>query len=202
MARKATSTRKESNRDPRAIRSSEALEAALLKLLRKQPFDQITIRDIVAEAGVGYTTFFRHHATKEELLDALAAEQIRCLFNLSLPAADAADMAAGSTALFAYVNAHKSLWTALLTGGAAATVRAEFVRRARDVAAMRGDPDAWLPSDLGAQLLAGGTLDLVTWWLRQPKPLPIRRMVEIHEAVVINPVLQAHMQAKSREASG
>ncbi len=56
---------------------------------------------------------------------------------------------------------------------------------------MRGAPDASPPSDLGAELLAGGTLDLLAWWLRQSKPLPVKRMVEIHEAVVINPVLLA-----------
>ena len=172
------------------MRSAEALATALLELLETTPFQQITIRDIVAKAGIGYTTFFRHHATKEELLGAIAAEQINCLFNLSLRAMDAYDLQAGSTALFTYVNAHRPMWSTLLTGGAAGTVREEFLRMARDIATIRGEPDAWLPPEVGTLLIVGGTLDLLTWWLRQPNPTPIKRIVEIHERVVVNPVLQ------------
>lgn len=189
-----------SSKDPRAIRSQQALTDALLALLDQRPLDQISIRDIVAEAGVGYTTFFRHHASKEELLDHIAANEIQCLFNLALPAMDAHDMHAGSTALFTYVNAHRPLWSTLLTGGAAGTIREEFLRLAREVAASRGQPDSWLPADAGAILIVGGTLDLITWWLRQSTPLPIKRIVEIYESVVLNPVLEASSATQRRKA--
>jgi AcrR family transcriptional regulator len=188
------------NRDPRALRSGQALTEAFLKLLEAKPLEQINIREIVAEAGVGYTTFFRHHASKEELLDHIAAEQIRCLFNLALPVADAYDVHSGSTALFTYVNAHRPLWSKLLTGGAAGTIREEFVRLAREVAASQGQPGTWLPADAGAILIVGGTLDLLTWWLRQSNPLPIKRIVEIHESVVVAPVIEASSATKRREA--
>jgi AcrR family transcriptional regulator len=190
------------NKDPRAVRSQEALANALLSLLETTPFEQITIRDIVAEAGIGYTTFFRHHATKEELLDAVAAEQIRCLFSLALPAMDAHDLRAGSTALFTYVHAHRPTWSTLLTGGAAGTVREEFLRMASEVAGQRGEPNAWLPSELGARLLVGGTLDLLTWWLRQPNPMPIKRLVEIHVTVVIEPAVEANSSGGRRTRRG
>lgn len=187
------------NKDPRAVRSGQALTEALLKLLEAKPLEQINIREIVAEAGIGYTTFFRHHASKEELLDHIAAEQIRCLFNLALPVVDAYDVHSGSTALFTYVNAHRPLWSTLLTGGAAGTIREEFSRLARGVAASQGRPGTWLPADAGAILIVGGTLDLLTWWLRQSNPLPIKRMVEIHESVVVAPVIEASSAAKRRK---
>ena len=56
-------------RDARAVRSARAMEAALLALLARKPLEQITIREVAAEAGVSYATFFRHHPTKEALLD-------------------------------------------------------------------------------------------------------------------------------------
>ncbi|MET0286736.1 MAG: TetR/AcrR family transcriptional regulator [Polyangiales bacterium] len=192
MASKIKKSVSESSTDPRSIRSQEALASALLVLLESTPFEQLSIRDIVAEAGIGYTTFFRHHATKEELLDAVAAEQIRCLFQLAVPALDKYDMHAGSTALFTYVHAHRRMWQTLLVGGAAGTVRAEFLRLAREVALQRGDPNAWLPTEIGTLLIVGGTLDLLTWWLRQASPLPIKRMVELHERVVLKPVIDAN----------
>ena len=188
------------NKDPRAVRSRQALTETFLKLLESKPLEQISIREIVAEAGVGYTTFFRHHASKEELLDHIAAEQIRCLFNLALPVVDAYDVRSGSTALFTYVNAHRPLWSALLTGGAAGTIREEFSRLARQVAASQGRPGSWLPADAGAILIVGGTLDLLTWWLRQSNPLSIKRIVEIHESVVVAPVIEASSATKRRNA--
>jgi AcrR family transcriptional regulator len=46
------------------MRTRDALQRALLRLLEVKPLDQITIRDICAVSKVGYTTFFRHHPTK------------------------------------------------------------------------------------------------------------------------------------------
>lgn len=183
--------RAKDNEDPRAVRSRQALTGAFLKLLEARPLEQVSIRDVVATAGIGYTTFFRHHASKEDLLDYVAAEQIRALFNLALPVMDAYDVHSGATSLFTYVDAHRALWCTLLTGGAAGTIREEFLRLAGEAAATQGRPDGWLPADVGAILLVSGTLDLLTWWLRQSKPWPIQRMVEILECVVVAPVIEA-----------
>jgi len=59
--------------DARAIRTRRALREALLGLIETRAFEQITIREIAARAGIGYATFFRHHASTEALLDDLAA---------------------------------------------------------------------------------------------------------------------------------
>ncbi len=180
-----------SNQDPRAARSREALHQAFLKLLESRPLDQISIRDIVAEAGIGYTTFFRHHASKEELLDSIAAEQIHHLFKLALPVADVYDVHSGSRALFAYVDAHRALWRTLLTGGAAATIRGEFLNLARQVATSLGNPKSWLAPEAGVALIVSGTLELLIWWLRQSDPIPIEHIADILDRVVVSPVIAA-----------
>jgi AcrR family transcriptional regulator len=48
--------------DVRVRRNKAALREALLELLQNQPLEQISIRDIAAAAGVGYTTCYRHYA--------------------------------------------------------------------------------------------------------------------------------------------
>lgn len=179
------------SRDPRAVRSRQALHAALLSLLETKTLDQITVRDIAARAGVGYATFFRHHPTKEALLDDVAAQQIRCLFNLALPVMDAHDLRAASIALFRYVDEHRALWSTLLTGGAAGTIREEFLRQARGAAASRAPSSDWMPSEVGILLIVSGTLELLAWWLRQTEPLPIERMAQIYDRIVVSPVLAA-----------
>lgn len=176
--------------DARAVRTREALRRALLELLEVKPLEQITIRDIAAAAEIGYTTFFRHHPTKESLLDDLAAEQIRRLIDLALPVmASKGDAQGASEALFAYVDEQRALWSTLLTGGAAGALREEFLRITREIAAAWPNPRAWPPVEVATLLVVSGTLELLAWWLRQPKPLSIREVAEIHHQVVVMPAI-------------
>ena len=158
-----------SSTDARALRSAHALREVLLKLLQSTPFDQITIRDICATAGVHYATFFRHHQTKEGLLDEIATEQIKQLNKLTLQIRDAEDYLGGFRALFAYVDEHRTLWSTLLNGGAGSAMREEWVRQSRRVAAIEGSANSWLPSDLGTICAATLIAETVAWWVGQPK---------------------------------
>jgi AcrR family transcriptional regulator len=178
--------------DPRALRSREALRRAFLELLESKSLEQITIQEITERAGVGYVTFFRHHATKESLLNEIAADQIRHLVELTLPVFDADDTRGASLALCAYVHEHRALWSTLLTGGAAAALRDEYIRISSEVAENRAGPDSSLPADIAGILVVSSTLELLTWWLRQKKPLRIEQIAEIHEHVIISPVIHAN----------
>jgi AcrR family transcriptional regulator len=186
--------------DARAIRTREALRRALLDLLEVKPLEQITIRDIAAAAGIGYTTFFRHHPTKESLLDDLAAEQIRRLINLALPVMDARNARAASEALFAYVDEQRSLWSTLLTGGAAGALREEFLRITREIAVTWPGTGTWPPVEVATLLVVSGTLELLAWWLRQSKPLPIEEIADIHHQLVVQPTISSSRKGARRAA--
>lgn len=155
-------------KDARAARSSAALREALLRLLERKSFDQITVRDICAEAGVHYATFFRHHPGKEALLDSVAAEQIARSVELTLPIKDAGDDRGSLDALCAYVDEHRALWSVLLNGGAGATMRKEWLRRARIVAETREPVGSWLPKELGTICSTSLIVETIAWWLTQP----------------------------------
>jgi AcrR family transcriptional regulator len=186
-------------RDARAIRTREALCNALLRLLELKPLEQITIRHICDVAKVGYTTFFRHHPSKESLLEEIAAEQIRQLVGMSLSAADAAeDMQAGSVAVCTYVDEHRRLWSTLLTGGAAGVMREEFIRLSREIATTRARPDVWPPADIVNILVGSSTIELLSWWLRQRKPLSIEEVAEIHKRLIITPVVSIAEESSRR----
>ena len=172
-------------------KSRDALLLALLTLLTEHSFEQVTVRQIAQRAGVGYATFFRHYPGKEALLNDLAADQIKELLALTLPILFAEDSRAASTALCRYVEEHRKLWSALLTGGAGGTMREEFVRQAQQIAAASPSPDSWLPGDLKVVYAVGGTLDVLAWWLKQSPALPIERVAEILDRLVIAPTLPA-----------
>ena len=107
--------------DARQVRSRKALSDALLALLEEKPFDQLTIREISARAGIGYATFFRHYPDKESLLSDVASEEITDLLARASPLLLGIDSLEPAHALCTHVAEHRALWSALLTGGAAGT---------------------------------------------------------------------------------
>jgi AcrR family transcriptional regulator len=178
-------------KDARAVRTRAALRDAMLELLGRETLDKITILDICQTAGIGYTTFFRHHPTKESLLDDVAAEQIAQLIALTVPIAESQDVHAAGIALFNYVNEHRKLWSALLTGGAEVAMRNEFLRLSRQIAATRARINAWPPADISTILVVSSTVELVSWWLQLKKPLPIEEVASIYERIIIQPHVRA-----------
>lgn len=175
--------------DARAIRSRAALRGTLVSLLEQKPFEQVTIREIVAKAKIGYATFFRHFPSKEALLNDLAADQISGLTAVTLPMLQSADTRTTARALFAYVGEHRTIWSALLTGGAAGTVKSEFVRQMRQLAAEEGPFESWLPGDLRVAFAVASTLEILAWWLEQDEPAGIDQMAEILDQLVVTPSL-------------
>lgn len=177
------------------MRSRDALRRAFLELLETRPLEQITVQEITECAGVGYVTFFRHHATKDSLLNEIAEEQIRRLVDLTLPVFDAQNTRAASLALCAYVDEHRALWSTLLTGGAASALREEYIRVSGEVAATRTKTENWCPVDIAGVLVVSSTLELLTWWLRQKKPVNIEKVAEIHYRAIISPVISRKKRA-------
>ncbi|MGB3620619.1 MAG: TetR/AcrR family transcriptional regulator, partial [Ketobacter sp.] len=160
--------------DLRLLRTRRALRDGLLSLITKIPFDEITVRDIAAESLVGYNTFFRHYASKAELVDEIVSEEIEQLFVRALPAIVGEDTYTTALALCNYINEHRALWTALLGGGdaqlgggASAYLRRKFIAYAlaHDV---RAPQHEWLPMDVGTIFGVGSVLDILSWWLSKP----------------------------------
>lgn len=174
--------------DARMVRTQQALRAAFLALIERKSLDDISIRDIVAEAGIGYATYFRHYSSKGELLEAVVADEISQLIDLSLPALRA-DTLTSSLVLFRHVDEHRALWSALLTGGAAGTIREEFAKAARERGPARISLEGWLPTELGVLYGVSATVEIITWWLRQDPPFPIEDIARIHDRLVLTPTV-------------
>jgi len=171
------------------VRTRAALCSTLLSLLEQKAFDHVTIREVTTRAGVGYATFFRHYQDKEGLLHDLAAREISQLLAMTMPILYTVDSRASTRALCAYVWRHRKLWSALLTGGAAGALREEFIRQARQLAAGQNNPDTWVPGDLRVVFAVGGAVEILAWWLKQREPLPVDRVAEILDRLVVTPAI-------------
>jgi len=171
----------------RKTRSRQALADALLSLLEEKPFDKITIREIAARADVGYATFFRHYEDQEALLSDLVSSEISRLLVMIVPIVFTVDTLSSAQALCAYLWEHRPLWTALLTGGASTKLKNEFVTQVQQEAAKRAYLHSWLPGDLNVVFAASATLEILTWWLKQDDPPPVKQMAEVLDRLVITP---------------
>lgn len=63
--------------DRRVQKTKSALKRTLTELLKKKPFDEITVTEICACSCVSRITFYAHYADKYELADAIFQDMIR-----------------------------------------------------------------------------------------------------------------------------
>jgi AcrR family transcriptional regulator len=175
--------------DARAVRTREALRQALLVLLETRTLDEIGPRDIATTAGVGHATFYRHHPGKEALLHELAADEVQRLIALALPLMDAKGTQTACKALFRYVDENRALWSTLLTGGAARDVREELLRISMGLVSDRLPGRNRSAGELCVRLLVGGTIEMLTWWLKAPSPLSIDDAAKALARGIVTPVI-------------
>lgn len=59
----------------------ESIELALIQLMTKKPFSQISISEIVKAAGVSRSSFYRNFESKEQILTSYIHGQYKDFFN-------------------------------------------------------------------------------------------------------------------------
>lgn len=172
------------------MRSREALRAAILHLVEEKQFEQIAIKEITERAGVSYPVFFRQFSSKEELLEDVAAGEVRNLLSRTNTALISSNIEQNLLEMCDYVDRHRTLWTTLLTAGAAAVMRAEFARISDDIRRSRERSNPWLPADLATAFVVSGLFEILSWWLRQPQDYPIGNVVKLIDVLIIRSTMQ------------
>lgn len=175
----------EATMDRRMRKTRRAIREALQSLLQSNAIEQITIKDIAAEADIGYTTFFRHFATKEAALADLADSEAAELLAYSFPLLESEDSRASCVALCRHVEEKRRVWSALLTSGAAGLVREALA--AHTVERSKGWPDkrTWLPAGVGTSLIIGLTVEVLTWWLAHTPEFSAEQVAEIMDRLFV-----------------
>lgn len=173
--------------DARVARSVKALQDSLLGLLQHKPLDQIALKEITDAAGLSHVTFFRRFASKEDLLQHIAQDEVQQLLGFGETAVAEGD-GASSRAMCNHVQGRKDLWRSLLTGGAVSAMREEFMRLSMERVALRGRANPWIPIDLAVPFVTSGIFETLAWWMRQPDDYPEENVVALLDALVIDTV--------------
>jgi AcrR family transcriptional regulator len=172
--------------DRRVRKTRVAIRSAVTRLLQRSGIDQFTIKDIAEEADIGYTTFFRHFPSREaalaDLCDSVTAE----LLAKSLPLLGATESGESCRALCRHIEANRSVWEALLTGGAEGFVRASLARGTLDRSQDWPLSQSWIPADKGAYLATGLVVETLTWWLTRAPELAPDAVAEIMDRTFIS----------------
>jgi AcrR family transcriptional regulator len=171
--------------DARMLRSRAAMRAALLGLLEEMPLAVITGAMIAERAGIGYATFFRHHADVRALLVDTVAAVTDELAQAMMPALLAADSGGAAAALVDAVAAQRAVFHALLSGAGDA-LRAELARQV--IAHVEILPDmspSWLPHRLATRIAVMGTIELLDWWLCEAPEREAAEVAALLDRVVI-----------------
>ena len=178
-------------RQERNRRTQKALRSALLHLLQVKPLEQIRIRELTSAADVAYATYFRNYADKEALLQDLLSDEINSLLAMTLPLFFSGDREVSTQALCKHVWKRREIWHALLMGGAAAALKAEYLRQALEIAADQADEDSWVPGDLAVSVSVSvsSLLEIMIWWLTHENPPSADDMATVVYRLAILPVL-------------
>ncbi|HHB91026.1 MAG TPA: TetR/AcrR family transcriptional regulator [Anaerolineae bacterium] len=175
--------------DKRTLRTRTRLREALIDLLMAKDYESITIRDITQRAGVGYATFFRHYASKDDLLVDAFQESVAQLESLLQAMGTSGSPAEEGRLIFEHVAAHHDLYRVFLRGEGTQSLVDEALREGVKELVMtyaRYTPS--IPAAILANHVVASVIALVKWWLRNDMPFPPERMGEIYARMIIEPV--------------
>src|SRR5258707_9086076 len=117
--------------DPRVVRTRQMLRDALISLILKNGYDDITIQDITDAAGLRRATFYLHYRDKEELListlqetfDDLVRQMENLHFEICTPESEEAEF----LTILRHAEQNAALYRSIL-GGQGAALILRFVR--------------------------------------------------------------------------
>src|SRR3954469_22407113 len=160
--------------DPRVIRTRQMLRDALISLILKTGYDDITIQDITDRAGLRRATFYLHYKDKEELLFAILEEtfdELVCKIDqlrmqLITPEAEMAM----HLVIFRHAQENADLYRSILGGhGASTTIRyvREYLARTftKEIKECTPELQLVMPVDVLATFTASVKLNMAIWWL-------------------------------------
>jgi AcrR family transcriptional regulator len=172
--------------DRRIQRTQRALMDALLALSLEKGYDAVTIRDIAERADIAYSTFFRHYASKDDLLATEINTVIDDLQTL-IQQAHAKSREAEGVLIFQHVAAHPTFFRVLFTSQGTSRVLEDAQREivAHLVQTEIFPPDNLIPPEIAANYFVVTVLALIRWWLDHDMPYKVEQMASFYSRLLM-----------------
>jgi AcrR family transcriptional regulator len=159
---------------------------ALLVLSLEKGYDAITIRDIAERADIAYSTFFRHYASKDDLLATEINTVIDDLQTL-IQQAHAKSREAEGVLIFQHVAAHPTFFRVLFTSQGTSRVLEDAQREivAHLVQTEIFPADNLIPPEIAANHFVVTVLALIRWWLDHDIPYTVKQMASFYSRLLM-----------------
>jgi AcrR family transcriptional regulator len=177
-------TKPSSPMDRRVQRTRNALQEALLKLMRERGYNAVTVTDVCAAANIGRSTFYANYKDIDELkhrgFDNHLRQELQQHLKLGAVHGSAAQSFAFVEPLLHHAHGQLDLYRVLVSkGGAAKTL--EILRKSVSLhinSELQKSPVGLgpLPREAIVQILTGAFMSLLTWWLDAGATLPVSEL--------------------------
>ena len=157
--------------DRRVLQTRDALGDALILLMQEQPFDGITVQQVLDRAGVGRSTFYTHYRDKNDLFLSDLEEFLTLASTILTRRKAEARRVAPIRELFAHIADARPVFDAFKASGKVS----DFLELGQGIFArsieerLRLASPASEPAQLRARAhaLAGAMFSLLLWWIDQ-----------------------------------
>ena len=170
--------------DPRAVRSRQALIDTFIDLALEQGYDNLTVRALTKQAGVGYATFFRQYKSLDELLLAIVQNTYQALhkrMSLQLTVYDEA------IALYRFISEYPSIFRLYFSLPETNPVRQVLIVESKKFISSRCKPrsSTSAPLELSVEHILATTNRLVNWYLDHLTEYTPEQLADIHFDFII-----------------
>ena len=176
--------------DPRTLRSKQRIRTAFMELAELRGIEDITVRDVADRSRVGYTTFYRHFETKQDLIAEIIDQELAALSEVTFPLFLHGPPYEVSLSAARHILSRRKLWTEMTSTLVAPILRDRFVLQMLTLSEGRDMGSGFLPRAVTASLCATLLVELLTWWLRTEKMNSPDDLAEAIDRIVVKPALQ------------
>lgn len=189
-------------KDRRVQKTQGLLHGALASLIHEKSYDAIVVKEILARANVGRSTFYTHFRDKDELLDSGIRDMVRASESASSPRSTglADRVLRFSLPMFEHIERYRRASGSRVDPRELAVVH-EHLRRVlveliaddlRRAGRCRQESGHGVPCDLLARHVASTFLLVLSWWLESGEPLPSKQVNDLFRALIQPSVTLPH----------
>ena len=186
--------------DRRVQKTRESLHGAIASLIHEKSYDDIVVKEILARANVGRSTFYAHYRDKDELLDSGIQDMLRACASSGAQAPGPVDQILRfSLPLLAHLEHFRSTGDEPVDVQRQARVHARLAQALAEQVAgdlrrldRRGEErEGRMPHDLLARQVAATFVLVLDWWMESEAPLPATKANDLFRALVAPTVAAA-----------
>ena len=187
--------------DRRVRKTQDLLHGALASLIHEKSYDAIVVKEILARANVGRSTFYTHFSDKNELLDSGIRDMLRASeTTVSTRSVGSADwILRFSLPILEHIERYRDASDSPVDAKKLAVVHEHLeqvlveliVDDLKRAGQCHRESEFSVPCDLLARHVASTFLLVLSWWVEFGQPLQSRKVNDLFRALILPAVTEA-----------